>query len=68
MKKLSLDLNALRIERFDVEPDAVAGEGTVVANQLPGTLRSCGPDTCYPQASCDTGNPCRRCITVAGFD
>ena len=60
MKKLNLDVEALRIERFEVEPEA-AGEGTVVANQI-GTWRSCGPDTCYPQASCDTGSPCRRCI------
>jgi hypothetical protein len=60
MKKLNLDVEALEIERFEVEPEA-ADEGTVVANQRPGTLQTCGPDTCYPQASCITGSPCRKC-------
>jgi hypothetical protein len=63
MKKLILDVDALRVVRFDVEPDVAADEGTVMGNQI-GTWRSCGPNTCYPQASCDTGSPCRRCITV----
>lgn len=66
MKKLKLDMDALRIDRFDVEPEAAEGDGTVAGNESPGTWRSCGPDTCYPQASCDTGSPCRRCITIAG--
>ena len=62
MKKLKLDVDALRIDRFEVEPEAVEAEGTVIANQTLLTRRSCGPDTCYPQASCDTGSPCQRCI------
>jgi hypothetical protein len=62
VKKLNLDPETLRVERFEVEPEAAASDGTVVANQLPGTWRSCGPNTCYPQASCDTGSPCFRCI------
>ncbi len=65
MKKLRLDVDALHVDRFDVESEAVEGEGTVVANQTLLTRRSCGPDTCYPQASCDTGSPCQRCITFA---
>lgn len=36
MKKLKLDMEALRVDRFDVEPEDVGGEGTVVA--LSGTL------------------------------
>jgi len=63
MKKLNLDVEALVIERFDVEPEG-AREGTVVGNELPITFQTCGPDTCYPQASCITGSPCRKC---AGF-
>jgi hypothetical protein len=61
MKKLGLDLNALRVDRFEVEPE-VTEEGTVVANELRLTLRTCGADTCYPQASCDTGSPCKPCV------
>jgi len=61
MKKLNLDVDALKVDRFEVEPAAVAGDGTVVANQLPPTFRTCGPDTCYPQESCITGDPCQRC-------
>ncbi|HET7230285.1 MAG TPA: hypothetical protein VFJ16_09795 [Longimicrobium sp.] len=60
MNKLKLNVDALRIERFDVEPDLAADEGTVMGNQV--TLQTCGPDTCYPQASCPTGSPCRRCV------
>src|SRR5688572_5746778 len=57
MKKLTLDMEALRVERFDVEPDALEGEGTVVANQIPGTWRSCGPDTCYPRPPATPATP-----------
>jgi hypothetical protein len=64
MKKLNLDLNGLHVEKFEVEPDAEVRDGTVVANATPGTLRSCGPDTCYPQYSCATGSPCRRCVAI----
>lgn len=60
MKKLKMKVEALEIDRFEVEPSA-AEEGTVVGNQI-GTWRSCGPNTCYPEASCDTGSPCYRCI------
>ena len=62
MKKLNLDVDALHVERFDVESDAVKREGTVLANETPGTFQSCGPNTCYPQASCITGSPCRKCV------
>ena len=63
MKKLSLDVNALRVERFEVEAEA-REEGTVVANELLLTLRTCNctGDTCYPQYSCHTGNPCKACV------
>jgi hypothetical protein len=63
MKKLQLDVNALRVERFEVQPE-VAEEGTVVANDLLATLRTCNctGDTCYPQFSCNTGNPCKICV------
>ncbi|MFL5385182.1 MAG: hypothetical protein ACJ8GN_21905 [Longimicrobiaceae bacterium] len=62
MKKLALDVNALRVEGFEVEPQ-VTEEGTVVANELV-TLRTCActGDTCYPQFSCNTGNPCKPCV------
>jgi hypothetical protein len=65
MKKMKLDVGALRIDRFEVEPEMMEGEGTVIANQTLLTRRSCGPDTCYPQASCDTGSPCQRCFYAA---
>jgi len=63
MKKLELDLNALRVDRFEVEPE-VAEAGTVVANELLLTLRTCNctGDTCYPQFSCATGSPCKPCV------
>jgi hypothetical protein len=61
MSKLMLDVDALRVDRFDVEPETVAGEGTVLGNQI-GTFNSCGPNTCYPQESCVTGSPCRKCV------
>jgi len=68
MKKLKLDMDALQVDRFDVMPEAMEGEGTVVGNQTLLTLRSCGPNTCYPQESCDTGNPCRRCATFGAVE
>jgi hypothetical protein len=63
MKKLNLDLNALRVERFEVESQDTE-KGTVVANELLVTLRTCNctGDTCYPQFSCNTGNPCKPCV------
>lgn len=63
MKKLALDVNALRVERFEVEPE-VAEKGTVGANELLATLRTCNctGDTCYPQYSCNTGSPCKLCV------
>lgn len=61
MKKLDLDLNALQVDRFEVEPD-VTEMGTVVGNEL--TIRTCNctGDTCYPQFSCNTGSPCKPCV------
>jgi hypothetical protein len=61
MKKLDLDVTALRVDRFEVEPEITA-KGTVVANEFMLTLRACTGDTCYPQVSCNTGNPCKPCI------
>jgi hypothetical protein len=59
MKKLVLDLNALRVDQFAVEPE-VGERGTAVANMV--TIRTCTGDTCYPQLSCATGNPCKPCV------
>jgi hypothetical protein len=61
MKKLNLDLASLRVDRFDVMPESAGDDGTVMANQIPLTFQSCGPNTCYPQESCVTGSPCRKC-------
>lgn len=63
MKKLDLDVSALRVDRFEVEPE-ITETGTVVANEAMVTLRTCNctADTCYPQLSCNTGNPCKPCV------
>ncbi|HEX2203372.1 MAG TPA: hypothetical protein VHG91_08740 [Longimicrobium sp.] len=61
MKKLVLDMNALRVERFEVEPEE-SEKGTVVANELTFRTCNCTGDTCYPQFSCHTGNPCKPCV------
>jgi hypothetical protein len=63
MKKLALDVNTLRVEGFEVEP-AVTEKGTVAPNEFMVTLRTCNctAETCYPQFSCNTGNPCKPCV------
>ena len=63
MKKLNLDVDALRVDRFEVEPE-VTETGTVVANEVLVTLRTCNctAETCYPNFSCNTGNPCKPCV------
>jgi len=62
MKKLQLDVEALRIEKFEVLPRELAGEGTVVGQDgaLITEWSKCQQETCW-NGSCGTGNPCRQC-------
>lgn len=61
MKKLRLNVEALRVDPFVVDP-ALQGRGTVVGAN---TLQFCSPSDGYDYtcrlASCFTGSPCRKC-------
>lgn len=56
MKKLRLDVDSIRVERFEATgPDGL--EGTVMGHV---TYSMCVGDTCPPAVSCNT-SPYRQC-------
>jgi hypothetical protein len=63
MKKLSLDLNALRVESFDATPRATTTRGTVRGNDSAATT------TTYPETTfCaveHSGDPCVNTLETA---
>jgi hypothetical protein len=68
MKKLRMDVDALRVEPFDVMPREAAVKGTVVGRDgmITEPWRCSIDSACYANTcgsgSCDTGNPCVACF------
>ena len=71
MKKLSLDVDALRVETFDTSPRARAARGTVRGNDsIPPTVFTCDTmvqTTTDPnlQCMCHSGQPCVYTLETA---
>lgn len=71
MKKLSLDLDRLQVESFDVAPGAAGSRGTVRANDSHGTLttftETLVQTTTDPNLNCmcQSGAPCVYTLETA---
>ena len=61
MDKLTLKLDDLRVDGFEVLPSDEARGGTVKGAEVAITwYTQCQQDTCW-NGSCGTGSPCRQC-------
>lgn len=65
MKKLSLDLTALRVESFKIESQASNG-GTVRGHET--NAGSCFSDLCFPTDFCGTFNCGTRVMSCRAAD
>ena len=68
MKKLVLDVEALRVDTFEVQPER-GGAGTVFARATLGCPPACSLVCAYDtQESCETRRDCPQCSMVCAYE